>query len=457
MNTSQQFAANIVATGFKSLDERTIERARWRILDAIGCLIAGANAAGCRAMLDMVQKWGGAAESTIMVHGTKAPAPHAAMMNSLMTRSFDFEPVEAEGENKSSPAHISGTTVPTALAMAEKQAVSGKELITALVLGDDIASRLGVTSGFDFDLGWDNTGTINAFGATAIAGKLLGLNEKQMHEAFGIVLNQAAGSMDGVRDKTMSFKLPIALSARNGIFSAELAGRGFTGVKDPFLGTDGFFKLYCRNHDTRDLTKDLGKRFYGDSIIKPYSACRSTHPSIDTALKIATSNDINASDIQEIEVHALPGTVRGFCGQPFILQETPQVDAAFSIKYTVACALLRKEVKPAYFSEEYIRDPEIFKLTEKTKLIPDVSPDKTFTTEIQVKMKDGKVFSARTEIPRGQIYKTPLTTEEIKAKYRSNVAYSKTVSTKNAEKALSIIERLEELKDIRELTNLLVK
>jgi 2-methylcitrate dehydratase PrpD len=123
----------------------------------------------------------------------------------------------------------------------------------------------------------------------------------------------------------------------------------------------------------------------------------------------------------------------------------------------VACALLRKEVKPAYFSEEYIRDPEIFKLTEKTKLIPDVSPDKTFTTEIQVKMKDGKVFSARTEIPRGQIYKTPLTTEEIKAKYRSNVAYSKTVSTKNAEKALSIIERLEELKDIRELTNLLVK
>jgi 2-methylcitrate dehydratase PrpD len=123
----------------------------------------------------------------------------------------------------------------------------------------------------------------------------------------------------------------------------------------------------------------------------------------------------------------------------------------------VACALLRKEVKPAYFSEEYIRDPEIFKLTEKTKLIPDVSPDKAFSTEIQVKMKDGKVFSARTETPRGQIYKTPLTTGEIKAKYRANVDFSQTVPVKNAEKALELILKLEELKDVRELTNLLVK
>ena len=97
MNISQEFAANIVKTDFKALDEMTISRARWRVLDAIGCLIAGANAAGCGAMLALVKKWGGAAESTVFVHGVKAPAAHAAMMNSLMTRSFDFEPVDAEG------------------------------------------------------------------------------------------------------------------------------------------------------------------------------------------------------------------------------------------------------------------------------------------------------------------------------------------------------------------------
>jgi 2-methylcitrate dehydratase PrpD len=457
MNLSQQFAANIVATGFESLDERTIERARWRILDAIGCLIAGANAAGCRAMLAMVKKWGGAGESTILVHGGKVPAPHAAMMNSLMTRSFDFEPVDAEGENKSSPAHISGTTIPTALAMAEYQAATGQALITALVLGDDIASRLGVASGFDFNLGWDNTGTINAFGATAIASKLLGLDARQMHNAFGIVLNQAAGSMDGVYDKTMAFKLPIALSARNGIFAAELARQGFAGVKDPFLGSHGFFKLYCPNHDTRDLTKDLGKRFYADAIIKPYSACRATHSSIDTALKIAGGIGFNVADIKEIEIHASPTTISGFCGQPLEFGETPQVDAAFSIRYTVACALLRKDVKPIYFTEECIRDPEILKLVAKIKLIPGAPLKKTTTTAMQVKMKDGRIFSARTDMPRGQIYKTPLTTEEIKAKYRANVAFSQTVPVPKAEKALGIIEKLEDLADVRELTELLVK
>jgi 2-methylcitrate dehydratase PrpD len=457
MNISQQFAANIVHTGFNSLDETAIERARWRILDAVGCLISGADAAGCRAMLAVVEKWGGAQESTVLVHGMKAPAPHAAMMNSLMTRSFDFEPVEAESENKSSPAHISGTTVPTALAMAECRAAGGKDLITALVLGDDITSRLGVASGFDFELGWDNTGTINAFGATAVAGKLLGLNEKQMHNAFGIVLNQAAGSMDGVYDKTMSFKLPIALSARNGIFSAELAGQGFEGVSDPFLGAHGFFKLYCRNHDTQDVAKDLGTRFYADAIIKPYSACRMTHSSIDGALKIARWNDYKAEDIEEIEVILTPGIFKGFCSHRIFKGETPQVQAAFSIPYAVACALLRKNVKPDYFTEAAIHDREIDTLIGKMKLLPDIPSDKGHRTEMNVTMKDGRTLSASTDVPKGHYIKSPLTVDEIKAKFHNNVAYSQTVPAKQAEKALSIIEKLDDLKDIRVLIDLLVK
>lgn len=457
MNFSQQLVASIVKTGFNSLDKDTIDRARWRILDAVGCLIAGANAAGCQAMLTLVKKWGGAGESTVLVHGGKAPAYLAAMINSLMTRSLDFEPVEAEGDNRSSPAHISGTTVPAALAVAEYRAAAGRDLITALVLGDDLAARLGVASGFDFELGWDNTGTINGFGAAAIAGKLLGLDERQLHNAFGIVLNQLAGSMDGVYDKKMSFKLPIALSARNGIFAAELAKQGFSGVTDPFLGSHGYFSLYCRNPDTRDLNKDLGKRFYADCVIKPYSACRATHSSVDSAMKIAGGHDIKIPDIQEIEVRVSPATLKGFCGQPFILGETPQVDAAFSIRYTVACALLRKGVKPDYFNEESIRDPEIMKCIDKMKLIPGIPPEKRVATEIHVKMKDGKVFSAQTDAPKGDIFRSPLSAEEIRAKYRANIAFSQTVSPRNGEQALAIIEKLEELNDVRELTRLLVK
>jgi 2-methylcitrate dehydratase PrpD len=457
MGISEQFAANVVKTGFNSLDELTVSRARWRVLDAVGCAIAGADAAGCKAMLTLVKQWGGAAESTVFVYGVKAPAHHAAMMNSLMTRSFDFEPVDAEGDNKSSPAHISGTTVPTALAMAEYQGASGKALITALVAGDDMVCRLGVASGFDFDLGWDNTGTINGFGATAVAGKLLGLDEKQFHNAFGIVLNSLAGTMDGVVDKSMSFKLPIALSARNGIFAAELARQGFAGVKDPFTGTSGFFKLYCRNADWRDIVKNLGNRFYADAIYKPYSACRMTHSSIDSALKIARGNVFKEADIKAVEVLVTPGVCKGFCSPPLTLGETPQIDAAFNISYTVACALLRKDVQPDHFTEAAIRHPEIQSLIKKISLIPSIPADKGMATEIHVTMKDGRTLKASTDFPTGHYLKTPLTGDEIKAKYRNNVAFSKTVPAKKADKALELILKLEELEDVRELTALLVK
>jgi 2-methylcitrate dehydratase PrpD len=457
MNISQQIASNIVKTNYDSLNEVTIERVKWRILDAIGCLIAGANAPGCHEMLAIVKQWGGNDESTILAHGGKVPSPNAAMINSLMTRSFDFEPVEAEGENTSSPAHISGTTIPTALAVAESRGVSGQFLITALVLGDDLASRLGVASGFEFDLGWDNTGTINAFGATAIAGKLLELDENQVHQSFGIVLNQLSGSMSGVFDKTTSFKLPISLSARNGILAANLAKQGFYGVKDPFLGNHGFFSLYCRKSNTSRLIKDLGNIFYADCVIKPYSACRATHSSIDSALKISQNNYIDTDKIKEIEVHLSQGTFDGFCGQPFIIGDTPQVDAAFSIRYTVACALLRKGIMPEYFTVESITSKEIKHIIDKIILIPGIPLETRSRTEINVRMRDGKVFSASTDIPKGDIYKSPLTIEEIKAKYRSNIAFSQTVSERNSEKAMNIIEHLEELSDIRELTQLLVK
>ena len=456
MGTTEELVANVVGTRFDSIDRTSIERAKWRIIDCLGCLMAGASAAGCREMAELVGKWGGAGESTVLVHGIKGPALNVAMVNSLMTRSFDFEPVEAEGETSTSPAHISGTTVPTALTMAERLGASGRDLLTALIIGDDLAARLGVASGFDFALGWDNTGTINAFGATAIAGKLLKLSEKQMLNAFGIVVNQLGGSMAHVWDKVMVFKLPIALAARNGIFSAELAARGFTGLKDPFLGNHGYFSLYCPNRDIAGLTRDLGKRFYADCVIKPYSACRATHSAIDTALKIARENAIDAEKIAEIAVHLTPGALNGFTGQPFILGETPQIDGAFSVRYTVATALLRKGVKPAYFTDECTHDPRIRGLIDKMKLVAAIPPEKAPATEIRVRMDDGTVFAAGTAFPKGDIYRTPLTPDEIRGKYRDNAAYSRTVSIENSERALEMVESLEEIDNVRKITDLLV-
>jgi 2-methylcitrate dehydratase PrpD len=263
--------------------------------------------------------------------------------------------------------------------------------------------------------------------------------------------------MDGVWEKSVTFKLPISLAARNGIFSAELAKQGFSGVKDPFLGRHGYFSLYCRNYNTENLTKNLGKRFYADCIIKPYSSCRATHSYIDTALKIASTNVFDVENIEEITIHLTPAHLNGFVGQPFIIGETPQVDAAFSIRYTVANALIRKGVKPEHFTNESINDPIIGMLINKMRFVPNPQLGTFKTSEIHVKMKDRKVFSAYTEVPKGHIFKTPLTKDEIMAKYRANVTFSQTISSKSADKVANTIEKLEELQNVRRLIRLLIQ
>ncbi len=455
MSIVEQLVNHVVDTPYAAIPEEAVGRAKWRLIDTLGCMIAGANGAGCAGAVDLVRAWGGAAQSAVYTHGLKAPAHNAAMVNSLMARSFDFEPVEAEGETKSSPAHISGTTVPTAVTVAEWQGASGKDLLAALILGDDLTARLAMATGFDFSLGWDNTGTVNCFGATAIACRLLGLGREQTRHAFGIALNQVAGSMDGVWDKAMTFKLSMALAARSGIFSAELAARGFTGTNDPFLGRNGYFKLYCRDHDTSGLVKDLGRRFYADRVIKPHSACRATHPSIDAALKIVAAHDLRCDQVSEIAVIVPPWIIDGFTGQPFApaQAETAQIEGAFSLRFTVATALLKKSVKPAHFTDACLRDPALTALIKRIKLVP-LDAGRKVAAEVRITMSGGRVLTAETEFPRGDVVRTPLSDVEMRSKFRDNVDYAQTVPKERAEQALARLEALETVADLRDITRL---
>ena len=459
MGLTQDLARHIVGTGYGSLDAVSVERAKLRILDVCGCALAGADAPGCRAMRDLVTGWGGTPESTILAHGGRAPAHNVAMLNSLMARSYDYEPVEAEFDGRTGPAHISGATVPTALAMAEKQAAGGEQLLTALVIGDDIASRLGVNSGFDFSLGWDNTGTINVFGSTAIACKLLELDERQVASALGIALSRLSGTMAGVFDKTLAFKLPIAFAAGEGIVAAELAERGYPGVDDPFLGPRGYFAMYCRDHDAGRVTEDLGKRFYADCVIKPYSSCRMTHAFIDCALAVVRENDVDVDAIDVVIVHATARAADSFCGQPFSSRDPRQPDGAFSIRYCVAAALLWREVTPAQFTEECLRDRRLGDLIGRMSLVDDVSSEQAREGQavVEVVMKDGRVLSAESRGGEGGLGATSLDSEGAKAKFLANASFGGMVAEDSAARAMAAIERLEDLEDVRDLTRLLVK
>ena len=452
----EALSANVLDTRFGDLDSATVENAKDRITDVLGCVIGGANAAGNSALVNLVREWRGREEATILIHGGKVPAHNAAMVNSIMARSFDFEALIPLIDGLQTPAHISGTTVMTAIAIGELYNINGKELITALLVGDDVAIRVLGASGFWFNLGWDNTGTVNAIGATATAGRLLGLNKLQMRNAFGIVINQLAGSAQSCWDGSTSFKLPQGLSARNGIFSAQLAKAGWTGPEDALLSPFGYYFIYtegCKNPES--LTKDLGKKYYTESVFKPYPACRATHSAVDCALALLKNNDLQAEDIEEVFLYVPQPILDSFMGQPFRIGDFPHGNAVFNLRYLTANALLRRSVKPGHFSEESIRNPEINAFISKIKLT-EFPEAPTLSAKLEIKMKDGRQFSEFTDTPKGDPTYNPMSKEDILAKFRDNVAFSQTVSRDNAEKVLELLENLEELDNVDRITKLLV-
>ena len=448
--------ANILDTRFKNFDRATIDNAVNRIIDVIGCAIGGAKAPGNEALVNLIKGWGGSPEATVFVHGGRVPAHNAAMVNSIMARSFDFEPVNPLIDGIQLPGHVSGTTVVTAFATGEMVGCSGKELITALLVGDDTAIRVLGASGFRLAEGWCNTGTVNQFGAVATAGRLLGLDRQQMVNAFGIALSQLAGSLQNVWDGATVFKLPQGLSARNGIFAAQLARAGWTAPEDSLLSRFGYYNLYttgCVNPDI--LTRDLGKRYYADSVLKPYPCCRGTHAAIECALRLVQKYKIKARDIEETVIYLSEADAEAFIGQPFTIGGFPQASAAFNCRYTTAVALLKGCVRPGHFSEDSINDPETIALTSRIQ-VSKLPGAPELSAKLVLKMKDGRELSESTDAPRGDALRNPMTREELIEKFFININHSKSITEDKARRLLDLLVDLEKVDDIGNIVGLLV-
>jgi 2-methylcitrate dehydratase PrpD len=453
----EQLSANVVESKFENLDKATIENAKNRIIDTVGCLIGGSGDNGNPELAAILDDTGGKEEATILIYGKKVPAGNAALINSVMARSFDFEPVSPLVEGSSCPGHVSGTTVPTAITMAEHADVDGRELITALMVGDDVASRLLAASGFGFTLGWDGTGTVNAFGAAAIAGRLLGLNDHQMRHAFGIVLNQIGSTFQIIWDATTAFKLPQGLAARAGVFSAQLAKAGWTGPKDALFSKFGYYQMFtegCQKPEA--LTYDLGRKYYADGTFKPYPCCRITHAAIDCALSLINKHGIKAKDIESVVLDINQGGIDHKCGEPFTIGEFPHGNAAFSYEYAVATALLFGSVKPEHFTEQAIRNSKVTDFARKIKYNA-VTDVKLEEARLRLKLKDGREFveSREKETVRGAPG-NPLSKDDILAKFWTNVEFCGKIERDKAITFLTAVENLEQLDSARKLIPLLV-
>ena len=240
----------------------------------------------------------------------------------------------------SCPGHISETTVPLAFSLAEAANASGKEFITALLVGDDIASRILAGSGFGFSLGWDGVGTVNTFGVAATAGRLLGLDKLQLRNAFGIALNQIGTTFQSFWDGTTAFKLPQGLAARGGITSAQLAKAGWSGPEDALLSKFGYYKMFTEGCKKPQVLSDgVGKDYCYDGTIKPYPCCRIIHSAIQACLALVRNIILKRRTLNR-STSRPPRAASTIFARPFKLGTFPHGNAAFSYEYVIATAFL---------------------------------------------------------------------------------------------------------------------
>ncbi len=450
----EKMTDNILNTRLENIPKAAIDHAKDRIIDTVGCLICGANDSGNPELLKIVRGWGGKPEGRIFVHGDKVPVGSAAMVNCIMCRSFDFEPVSPLVEGESGPGHISGTTVATALTIGDMCSVSGKELLAALLAGDDMAARV-LIAGKGPGMGRDRVGQTNSFGATAIAGRLMGLNSSQLRNAFGLVADHLGGIQRMISETATGFKLSQGTSARDAIFCVQLAQEAWTGIQDALLSEGGYYALFTGGiRDPGILVKNLGKNYYSDGTFKPYPCCRMNHAGIDCALAITNKHDVEADDIEEIVLFAAPGALRDIIGQPFRIRNSTHASAGFSLQYCVASALLRRSSRPEDFTEESITDPAVAGLVKKIKMA-ELTQGNMESARVKVRTKDGKEFDEYTEIASGDP-RNPISREQLMAKFWTNIDFSRTVSRQNAAKFVEMVEDMENVDGVKKLVDLLI-
>lgn len=456
---TRKLIRNVLDTGYEAFSEEVVRDAKRQLIDLAGVMVSGSNGPGNNAVFDLVRQWGGNGEATVLVHGNRVPLPDAAMMNSLQGRSYDFECTgpDAFGQNEGMfPGHVQSSTVPAALSVAEYVGASGKDLICAVVLGGDMAARIAFVEGMGFDHPFDLVGTVNAFGVAGLTARLMGLNEDQVMNSFGILANMVAGSFRSLWDGAMTFKLYGAMAARNGIMAALMARNGFTGLIDPLYGPQGFFDSYCpKPIHPEYMNRDLGREFYVKSRHKKYPSCQGNHNIIDCGLDILAEHDIDAGKIEEIIIGVHPAQLNSYGTIPF--KEGDSHGAAlFHQAYSAANVFLRKGARLEHYTEEAIKDPRIIELCGKVKHVPTTQED-PMKVEVTVRMKGGREYSAAFNHPQSRGFpKFPLTEEELTEKYWHNFDFCGKIPRQNAEKVFAMINDIEQVDNVSEMVKLLV-
>ncbi|MFJ2682932.1 MmgE/PrpD family protein [Pseudomonas sp. NPDC087342] len=439
----EHLAQFCVDTHFEDLPTALVAQAKRHILDTFGATLAGAGSDVAKQARLVFE---GETGSTL-VWGTdwRVGAAQAAMLNGIAAHALELD--DTGGCDHSGAVVL--PAVMAAVSMSGKT-VSGREFITAVVIGYEIGRRVleacGSYSAHN-GAGWHSTATCGVFGAAAASARILGLDAAQILSALGIAGSFSGGLWAFIHDGSQSKKLHSGRAAEGGLLAARFAQRGITGPTKLFDDVwGGFLKTLAGDTAVPEaLDAELGRVWkLARCSIKPYAACRGTHSAIDALGLLLAQLQVDADQVEDIHV-SLCGFLQDMCGG----QEVASLAAAqMSLRYALAARLVLGHCRLQAYDDAQRSDPRIAHWISRIRLEVDPQLSEDGEPIVSVRTVEGRQASLCVEVPLGAPG-NPLSDAALEEKFFSLAG--RVLPRRQAEELLEQLWQVEELESVATL------
>lgn len=447
MGITTELAEFVAGASLDDIPDSIIERVKIHLLDALATGYVGTHLSWSRMVADLVASEGGTPQSSVFGAPGRVTAPQAALLNGVLIGGY-------EANHSGHLTHSAATVTPAAMAIAERDHVSGRELLLALTLGTEVGCRIGYAQmrTVEDQRGFHNLSVNGPFAAAAATGRLLRLDATHQAWAFGIAGSQSGGLAEYAWTGAMTKRLHPGLMSRGGLESAVLASKGFTGPETIIEGPMGLFNAFAPAPRPERVLADLGDTWHlVRTMIKGYP-CHGTGQPV-----VATLQDLKAGRVIDPDavtrVHIRTNDEHHTLAPRFLDPEpTNHMAAQCSIPYTTAVALVRDLSDPSQFDESVLTDSQIQRIAKLvTWEATEERGDRPLHLEIEV-VAAGESFSATGGPYRGSVDNLA-SFDDVEDKFRR---YTKHVmDDRQQANAIALVRGIEDVDDAADLVKLL--
>jgi 2-methylcitrate dehydratase PrpD len=453
-----QLAAFASSLRFDDIPTPVLAHVKLALTDLVGCALYGSTLPWTRLAHRYVMTEKAVPASAVWGTSLRTSPTLAALANGTAAHAAEIDDL-----HKASFHHPSAAVVPAALAVADGLAtlaespVTGAQLLTAMVAGYEVCTRVGAALGQGhFTAGYHPQGTVGVFGAAAAAARLRGLDQTHTVHALGIAGTQASGLM-AAQEGAMVKRMHAGLAGQTGVRAVSLAAEGFTGITDVFeAGFGGLLgTLGTPDSDPKKLTAGLGSVWQsGDIEFKRHAACAAIHSTLDVLEDLMAQHGIGATQVASVRVDC---TTHAFlhCGFPY--RPDGVTAAQMSFQYCVAAMLTFGAVSIEAFDDGLLADPGLLELAARVQTVPqtrfdDRGPDGRHSVRVEVLTRSGQALVGERRNRRGGV-DDPVPPTSVVDKYRRLAAHVLHESAVDA--LLELVVDLERCADVRALTDLM--